>query len=54
MCVSYIAHMWKPEDSWLELVLVYHVGSGNEISVVRLGNRHFYPLSDLTGPPQVL
>lgn len=35
-------HVWRSEDSSGELVLFYHVGSGDQTQVVGLGNKFLY------------
>lgn len=47
-------HVWRPKDSMEELLLSYHVDSGDQIQVIRLGGKRLYPLSQLTGPPSCL
>lgn len=36
------AHVWRSEDSSGELVLFYHVGSGDQTQFVGLGNKFLY------------
>lgn len=44
-------HVWGSEASLLGSVLAsQHVGSRNRTKVLRLGSRHFYASSHLTGP----
>lgn len=39
-----LACMWKSKDSLQELAISFYlVGSGDQILVIRLGGRYFYP-----------
>lgn len=49
MCVCMCVHMWRPEENLHKSVLsshhAHHVGSKDQIQVVRLGDRYFYNMS---------
>jgi hypothetical protein len=49
VCASITVRIWQSENNFVKLVLSFHhIGPGDQSQIIRLGGKHFYPLSYLS------
>jgi hypothetical protein len=50
MCGYMLVHMWRSEKNSWDSLFFYHMDSGYQIQVTRLGGKHLFPLRHLDVP----